>query len=90
MIKENSTKDMIIKTLGKNNGVFVPLKDIYEGCGADTAIKKAGVRGILNRDCLEDFSLFERGENRSGYRLREKSLVESSKSEKTLAEPFDE
>lgn len=48
---------------------FVKLENIYDALNVVTLGQKAAVRGILNRHCLEDTSLFERGENRIGYRL---------------------
>lgn len=78
--RTESMKQRVVKVLENKEG-FVKLEGIYEGVNAVTPTQKAAVRGILNRNCLEDNSVFERGENRTGYRLR---LV---KSEETVNVP---
>jgi hypothetical protein len=46
------------------------LKEIYAAMGANTLGEKAGIRGILNRDCLDEGSTFERNSEGGKYRLR--------------------
>lgn len=46
------------------------LKEIYAAMGANTSGEKAGIRGILNRDCLDEGSTFERNPEGGKYRLR--------------------
>lgn len=67
-----SVKQQLIKYL-KAARVFRPLRTIYGKVGAKTAIQKAGVRGVLNKDHKDHglSSTFERNsENRGEYRIR--------------------
>lgn len=74
-----SVKQQLIKYL-KAARVFRPLRTIYGKVGAKTAMQKAGVRGVLNKDQKDKgiSSIFERNtENRGEYRFRGLKEVES-------------
>jgi hypothetical protein len=67
--KGSTLKNDIKVILEANDLNYVSLNEIYEAKNAVTVNEKAGIRGILNRECLNN-GIFERHISGAKYRLK--------------------
>ena len=65
-----TVKDSLKKVLEVQGMNYMSLSDIYAGMGAVTVGEKAGIRGVLNRECMQGDGIFERSPQSGSYRLR--------------------
>lgn len=66
----HTVKDALKVSLEGSGERFRSLQEIYTAMGVITNGEKAGIRGILNRDCIKEGSTFERNPEGGKYRLR--------------------
>ncbi|MCK9442228.1 MAG: ATP-binding protein [Methanothrix sp.] len=73
--KKNSLKDDIKDVLKQSGFNYLSLPEIYSKLGISTINEKAGIRGILNRECSNN-GIFVRHYDGAKYRLVDSLLID--------------
>lgn len=74
-VKSTTLKEKIKKILEVHGFQYMSLKEIYTAMNVNVGSNKAGIRSILNRNCLSEDSIFERCCVGGMYRLRVENSI---------------